>query len=134
MNITEHTHAAIISLTQYESANYHRDMDTARARLLETMQHIIAISKLTPAAPDFRPPRDLGRPDRLCRYLRMLDYFSGILLIPTWNGRPHNHIGLAWYECVALCEHHGWIPPVPPVEMRQAAQLQPARSTAVVRR
>jgi len=31
MDNVDHTHAAIISITQYEAAQYHSDMDAARA-------------------------------------------------------------------------------------------------------
>lgn len=132
MDITEHAHAAIISLTQYESANYHNDLDTARTRLLETMGHIVAIAKQTPGAP-VRRPYDLGRPDRTCRYHRILSDLTGILPLPDWTPDPHNHLALAWLECVALCEHHGWMPlatlesMLPPL-----AQWKPERVAAPV--
>lgn len=111
MDTTQHTHAAIISLTQYEAAVYANDLDAARAHLLDTMRHIVAISKQTPAAPDYRPPPDLGRPDRACRYLRCMNYLTSILPIIGWEGQPHNHVAGAWFECCALCEFHGWMPP-----------------------
>ena len=128
MNTVDHTHAAIISITQYEAAQYHSDMDAARAALLETMRHIITIAKQTPAAPTQRP-NDLGRPERACRYHRILHDLTGTLPLPGCTPHPQNHLALAWYECVELCQYHGWMPPA--LE-QQSARL--ATNGAIVRR
>jgi hypothetical protein len=124
VNAIDHTHAAIIAITQYEAAVYASDLDAARRHLLETMQHIIAIAKRTPGAPVQRPI-DLGRPDRTCRYHRILHDLTGILPIESWTPDPRNHLALAWYECIELCRFHGWMLP---------AQLQPAQAAIAMER
>jgi len=116
MTITDHAHAAIVSLTQYESANYHNDLNTARGHLLDTMRHVVAISKLTPAKPDYRLPQRWENTDRLCMYMRCMDALTAVLFLQyqsTFND-PRNHLGNAWVECSRLAEHHGWLLPALP--------------------
>lgn len=109
MNTTQHALAAIISLTQYEAAVYDANLDAARTALLDTMRHIIAIAKQTPAAPAHRP-HDLGRPDRACRYHRIIHSLTAMLPLDGRTPDIHNHVALAWWECVELCQYHGWMP------------------------
>ena len=125
MDITQHTYAAIVAITQYEATVYANDPDAARGHLLDTMRHIIAITKQTPAAPAHRP-HDLGRPERTCRYHRIVSNLTGILPIPGSNIQPHNHLSLAWFECVELCRFHGWMPPTPELATRRPLLQQQA--------
>jgi acyl-CoA synthetase (AMP-forming)/AMP-acid ligase II len=120
MNAIDYTHAAIITITQYEAAVYANDLDAARRHLLNTMKYIVAIAKQTLGAPVQRP-HDLGRPDRTCRFHRILHNLTGILPIQEWTPDPRNHLALTWYECIELCKFHGWMPPA---LTTQPAQLQ----------
>jgi len=108
MNRIDHVHAAIISLTKYESAQHHGDIDSACWHMFETMQHVIAIAKQTPAEP-WSKPSCMGRPERDARYIRATSYLIDMLPIQDTDRFLANRIGLVWYECIALCEHHGWV-------------------------
>ncbi len=127
MNTIEHTHAAIIALTQYESANYDGDTDTARGHLLDTMRHIASIAQQLPAKQDYTLPRRVENPDRLCMYVRCIDALTMTLVIRQGiTFRDYrDHVGSAWVECCRLCESHGWMLPQALTVTAQALPLPP---------
>ena len=131
MDITEHAYAGIISLTQYEIANRRNNTESAAAYLAETMRHVIAIMKLSPAKEGARLPGRFDNPIRLCMYMRCIDALTAIIAIPELCGASQglgNHIGCAWVECRRLAEYHGWMLP----EMQLAA-LVPVDNRGMVK-